>query len=168
MLIKLSHSAGGLAGLIPQASELQRQLQASRAKLAAGWSLQSTVQPGPKARWVAEAELPLWLVRGQEERARREAALAAAEAERIAARVSDFHATHSRLLIADTSVSPFLSANVIQEQYVEGMCGSGLRYYTSERAGGTCRKCVRLPGQAQLQSRLQTCVRSVEGAKQKV
>ena len=36
---------------------------------------------------MAEADLPLWLVRGHEEKARRDAALAATEAERLAARV---------------------------------------------------------------------------------
>ena len=54
-----------------------------------GWYQQPILaQPG---RWVAEADLPLWLVRGQEERARREAAMAAAEAQQRAARVSGTH-----------------------------------------------------------------------------
>ena len=54
-----------------------------------GWYQQPRYsQQGPSARWVAEKDLSLWLVRAQEERARREAAMAAAEAERTAARVS--------------------------------------------------------------------------------
>ncbi len=53
-----------------------------------GWYQQPILaQPG---RWVEEADLPLWLVRAQEERARREAAMAAAEAQQRAARVSRF------------------------------------------------------------------------------
>ena len=80
---------GGLTALIPQASELQRQQQAGLGRPALGWYQQpKQAQQAVPAKWVAEADLPLWLVRGHEERARREAALAAAEAERLAARVS--------------------------------------------------------------------------------
>ena len=79
----------GLATLIPQASELQRQQQAGLGRPALGWYQQpKQAQQTVPAKWVAEADLPLWLVRSHEEKARREAALAAAEVERLAARVS--------------------------------------------------------------------------------
>ena len=80
--------AGGLASLIPPASgvqhQLQGQLQARASKPLVYWP---KAQQAGQARWVAEADLPLWLVRSHEEKSRRDAALAVTEAERLAARV---------------------------------------------------------------------------------
>lgn len=69
--------AVGLAGLVPSAALPN-----------GGWPGQGMLYgPMAGARWVAEGTLPPWLVRGHEEKARREAAVRAAEAARMAERV---------------------------------------------------------------------------------
>ena len=74
--------------LVPPAPDMQRQLQGQlQARASKPLVYWPKGQQAGQARWVAEADLPLWLVRGHEEKARRDAALAATEAERLAARV---------------------------------------------------------------------------------
>lgn len=82
---------GGLAGLVPSAAMYANRLQISGAPggFPGAPFLPGMHAPGSTegARWVAEGELPLWLVRTHEEKARREAAIlatrAAQEAERV-------------------------------------------------------------------------------------
>ena len=67
---------------------------------------------------MAETDLPLWLVRGHEEKARRDAALAASEAERLAARV---RLLYWRLFLTVFSALPGWDHN-LPEMHRESSC----------------------------------------------
>ena len=77
-------STGGLAGLLHTLPGLGT---AGHGFFAAALGQQQRFGVPLGARWVTEAKLPPWLVKGWEERARRDAAIRAAEAERMAERV---------------------------------------------------------------------------------
>lgn len=54
--------------------------------------------PPGEVQWVSESRLPLWLIKGYEENARRAALVAAAEAAREAAKGTAWHMVHVRRL----------------------------------------------------------------------
>ena len=165
--------AGGLAGLLPQASQLQSQLQAGAGRPAFGWYQQPRQAPqGPSARWVAEADLPLWLVRGQEERARREAAMAAAEAQQKAARVSPLQYAsripqHTWIWACNATAGLSAEATAMADSLRQPATCLPESVCTMPKLPD-CRKRERPLDQAQPLLWLQSCVRCAEEVRAKV